>query len=302
MRRHNIFAISLFLIPISVLAQQVNWESMERPYFVKSATGTAVGWYEGTQHSYMIASNLAETLAYVTTVDGAEDWPDRDYFEVIHGASRVSACRTADGRRAAAIVPWYGYLYPDPFQRGVHFTTNGGQSWTYNPDDGYYPAEQPPILPLVCIGVHPNSPDFAVAGGLAQPYPDGGFNWSVPFQNPDIWGACHSIEFARLTEPGLEYDAYFAFNSLGSDNLYHWVVRKNYDIGVAPVELPVSGRIPGDRRAISVAVDPNVPSGVFVGCQNMFYYSNDAGETFHERPGVFPVPANEQAISGNHKP
>jgi hypothetical protein len=37
MRRHITFVIGLFIIPLSLLAQEVNWDVMERPYFVNTA-------------------------------------------------------------------------------------------------------------------------------------------------------------------------------------------------------------------------------------------------------------------------
>jgi hypothetical protein len=102
MRRHFIFVICLALIPLSLMAQQVNWEAMERPCFVKDASGVAVGWEEGTQYSYMMASDLIDRWAYATTIEGAEDWSDPELRQIIVGVTQVSASCN-NGRTAIAI-------------------------------------------------------------------------------------------------------------------------------------------------------------------------------------------------------
>ena len=48
-------------------------------------------------------------------------------------------------------------------------------------------------------------------------------------------------------------------------------------------QFPGSGSIPGDCLAFSVEEDPNEWDNICVGGQQMLYYSNDRGDTFHER-------------------
>ena len=126
MRRHIPFVIVLMLCPAMLLAQTGDWESMPVPYFVSYVNGASIGLQSGTQYTYMIGSNLEDTIIYCTNGAGAESWPaNRQVF--VHNANHLSACRN-DGLYAASTVS-----YP-AFQAGVHFTADGGQSWDYDPD------------------------------------------------------------------------------------------------------------------------------------------------------------------------
>jgi parallel beta-helix repeat protein len=203
MRSILFLLLGFLLFPLLASGEPVQWEGMERPYFVYSVTGISVGWYEGTQHTYMIASDLDDIRAYCTLEDGAEHWDYQDRQRVRAGATRISSSRN-DGRKAAAIVP----SGAGP-QTGVHFTDDGGQSWIYREDEPGDPWEQPANRKVICVGMHPNSTDLIIVG-CEQNDPlstmwltiDGGLTWTLKV-DPDgrYWDRTNSIRFPP-NDPG----------------------------------------------------------------------------------------------------
>jgi len=131
----------------------------------------------------------------------------------------------------------YCVFVPNESEPGqLWYSDNGGQSWN----------QIIPIVGLKKVVAHPTDYNYLFAVMEDPPNEiwastNGGTTWTTPFQNYGIWGACHSIEFARLPAP-YQYDAYFAFNSQDEDGIYRWVVRKNYDPNVAPVQLPTDAK------------------------------------------------------------
>ena len=89
MSTRMVFVIGFLLFPMSLSAQTVNWEVTKRPYFVNDVTGTAVGWHQGTQYSYMIATDLDDRIVYATDVPDAQNWPS-EWQVVIPNVTRVS--------------------------------------------------------------------------------------------------------------------------------------------------------------------------------------------------------------------
>lgn len=176
MKRFLLFIMGIVL-PSLLFAQNGNWERMPDPYFVYDATGVSIGWQEGTQYTYMIASDLQTKKAYCSDVNGSTYWPDNRQYPIA-AAVRINACKNY-GRYAAAFVPSTDEN-PNP-NPGVWFTINGGISWTYNENS------QPEATNLSCVAMDPADHDICYAGAIRPSIDDnllwttwnGGQSWSA---------------------------------------------------------------------------------------------------------------------------
>ena len=223
-------------------------------------------------------------IKLLKTTDGGGNWVERG--STIPGDATLDiAIYETDPQRIYCIFSdgGIGHLW---------YSTNAGTNWNL--------INTPSGISKVIVSPTDYSHLFTVdqdAPHTVRATTDGGVIWSIPFRYYGFWGNTHSIKYTRLSNTS--DSIYIALNSQGDNGIYHWLARKNPDENEAPDELPLSGRIPGDRRAICVAVDPNNSDCVFIGCQNMLYYSDNASDpspTFHECPGFYQITATRLAV------
>lgn len=181
----------MILMPSVLTAQQ--WESMDGPYFVYNVTGMSIGWtdYGGpnqTAYAYAVGSDLDDNFIYGFSGDTPiESWSLR---ERIPGAKHVSASRY-NGLRAYATVPEGAGI-----EEGVHYTFNGGLSWSYNS------FNQPGAKDFTDIEAHPNNEQICFTTAMGNQLGaiwrtlDGGGTWTHigengPFEWRESFNAIH---------------------------------------------------------------------------------------------------------------
>jgi hypothetical protein len=149
----NRFVVGLLLLMASVvMAQDMQWQSMNGPYYVHDVTGISLGWDGTSMRAYMVASDLADKYIYryygTSPING---WIKPS--SSMPGVKHVSASRKY-GLIAYATIPDGAGDEP-----GVHYTNDGGLTWQYNVNS------QPGNKAFTCLETHPTNPQICFTGG-----------------------------------------------------------------------------------------------------------------------------------------
>jgi len=215
----------------------------------------------------------------------------------VWNASDVGLPTELGGVRDISLCEGYpNHLYcayiagPGGSQSGLYYSSDSGQLWQLKLFDGdAYPFK---------VAVSPTDPNVVY---VVEHFPnygriymttDGGTSWTY-LQNSSPGAKVSQIKFTRQ---GTNQRVYVAFSSSidGQFQNHPWAMETGVDD--QPTYLPSAGKIPGNRCAFSVGVDPVNPDHVFVGCQRMLYGSSDGGDSFTEMPGINPLPVPRLAV------
>jgi hypothetical protein len=145
-----VLGLLLLMAPLG-MAQDMQWQSMDGPCYVYDVTGISTGW-DGTQmRAYMVASDLdAKYIYWYNGSSPINGWVKSQ--TPTPGVKHVNASRQ-NGWMAYATVP-----EGEGDQPGVHYTRDGGLTWSYNVN------AQPGDKSFTCIETHPTNPNICFTG------------------------------------------------------------------------------------------------------------------------------------------
>ena len=144
-----VMGLLILMAPLAT-AQDMQWQSMDGPYYVYDVTGISTGMYGTQMCVYMVASDLSTTKIYrYQDSSPISKW---DGFFTRPGAKHVNASRN-NSRQAYATVP-----DQEGLQSGVLYTENGGVDWGFT-------QSQPGNKAFTCIETHPGNPEICFTGG-----------------------------------------------------------------------------------------------------------------------------------------
>ena len=165
--------VIMLIIPLTVQAQGISWQTMNGPYYVYNVTGLSIGYtgfgQPGQQtHAYAVGSDLSQIYVYNYHGDSPiGSWQGRSG---VAGVKYVNASRY-DGLRGYAAVPENNGGTP-----GVNFTVDG-QTWRYTdsqPANKYFTAiETHPANGDICF----TASEFVTNQSTIARTTDGGTNW-----------------------------------------------------------------------------------------------------------------------------
>jgi photosystem II stability/assembly factor-like uncharacterized protein len=239
----------LILMAPLATAQDMQWQSMDGPYFVYDVTGISLGW-DGTQmRAYMVASNLNER--YIYRYNGSS--PINGWIkplDPVPGAKHISASRQ-HGLIAYATVP-----DQEGIQSGVQYTENGGGTWNFT-------LSQPGNKAFTCIETHPGNPEICftgaelIGGDVASVWRtvDGGQNWADIKPEGINWRkTVNAIRIDPNSGNTIERTIiYVCYNSEGIWRGYNGGLGKWENISVS-----------NNEQAIDIAVEYNLSNNLYL--------------------------------------
>jgi hypothetical protein len=159
MLNRYILVLLILSFTASLDAQDLQWQSMNGPYFVSEATSISLGWTDENHADYRIYSVGSDfDYKYIYNYWGDPysfmGWRGEPYR--LDGVKHIGASRD-NGNRAYATVP-----EGEGSEEGVHYTIDGGEAWGYNL------SSQPENTRFTSIAVHPTNADICFTSASSR--------------------------------------------------------------------------------------------------------------------------------------
>ena len=244
-----VLGLLLLMAPLG-MAQDMQWQSMDGPCYVYDVTGISTGW-DGTQmRAYMVASDLdAKYIYWYNGSSPINGWVKSQ--TPTPGVKHVNASRQ-NGWMAYATVP-----EGEGDQPGVHYTRDGGLTWSYNVN------AQPGDKSFTCIETHPTNPNICftgaelIGGDVASVWrtTTGGDSWSeIRPQGIDARNTVRAIHIDPNSGNTIEQTIiYVCYNNEGIWRGYNGGLGKWENISVS-----------NNEQAIDIAIEYNLSNNLYV--------------------------------------
>ena len=244
-----VMGLLLLMAPL-VMAQDMQWQSMNGPYFVYDVTGISLGW-DGTQmRAYMVASDLSHTFIY--SYFGSS--PISNWGNIV--PTRVDGVKHISASRQSGLIAYATIPEQEGIIGGVKYTVNGGLNWNNT-------FSQPGNAKFTCIETHPTNPNICftgaelIGGDVASVWrtTTGGDSWSeIRPQGIDARNTVRAIHIDPNSGNTIEQTIiYVCYNNEGIWRGYNGGLGKWENISVS-----------NNEQAIDIAIEYNLSNNLYV--------------------------------------